>query len=362
MKKLGYTLIFVVAFFGHAVLVHAEEIRNFSTDITVNRDSTINIVERIDYDFGPVSHHGIFRDIPYRYKTTLGSQTANISDINVTDENGDTYPFTTTKVGNDVEIRIGGANATITGEHIYVLHYVVNRALGYFQNYDEIYWNATGNRWNVTIDLATATVHLPSDIQPTQSSCYVGSLGSNESCSSVPAPDGLSFSVGRQLLPNEGLTVAVGFPKGVVSKPSVLENILNFVKDNIFVFLPVVVFIIMLTLWWKKGRDPKGSGVIVAEYDAPENLSPIEIASILSVSLPDYAISSEMIYLATKGYLKITKVKTEGVIFSKYDYEITLLKEYTDLEKFDTTLLQGLFATGNTVKLSSLKNIFLNKI
>jgi hypothetical protein len=41
--------------------------------------------------------------------------------------------------------RIGDPDKVITGEHRYVLTYDVLNAISFFKEFDEVYWNATGN-------------------------------------------------------------------------------------------------------------------------------------------------------------------------------------------------------------------------
>ena len=47
-----------------ATLVHAEQIRDYRTSLVAGADGSLLVEERIDYDFGELKRHGIFRDIP----------------------------------------------------------------------------------------------------------------------------------------------------------------------------------------------------------------------------------------------------------------------------------------------------------
>jgi len=136
-------------------------------------------------------------------------------------------------------------------------------------------------------------------------------------------------------------------------------------KDNWILVLPVIVFIVMFRLWWLKGRDPKGRGTIIAQYEAPDNLTPLEVGTIIDERADNKDISAEIINLAVKGYLKISKVENK-VFFKTDDYQLEKLKESNDLkEHFDKDLLSGIFKNRKKIKLSDLKNEFyktLNKI
>ena len=43
-------------------------ILRFASDITIQNDASLHIVEAIDVDFGAQQKHGIFRNIPVRYR------------------------------------------------------------------------------------------------------------------------------------------------------------------------------------------------------------------------------------------------------------------------------------------------------
>ena len=56
----------MVAGAGPAAAGFTERITNYHSDVTIEPDGTIVVHETIDYDFGVVPHHGIFRDVPVR--------------------------------------------------------------------------------------------------------------------------------------------------------------------------------------------------------------------------------------------------------------------------------------------------------
>jgi hypothetical protein len=60
--------------------------------------------------------------------------------------------------------RIGDADAVERGEHSYAIRYTTTRQLGFFDGYDELYWNVTGNGWIFPIDDAEARIRLPQNV------------------------------------------------------------------------------------------------------------------------------------------------------------------------------------------------------
>src|SRR6478672_2467382 len=83
-----------------------ETIINYVSDITVNQDSSLNVIETIQYDFGTNERHGIFRNITYKYKARGGNFKLRVSDVKVADEAGQSINFDKSTSGNDVVLKI----------------------------------------------------------------------------------------------------------------------------------------------------------------------------------------------------------------------------------------------------------------
>jgi uncharacterized membrane protein len=342
----------------------AEQIDSFYTTIRIDNNGLIKVEERIYYDFSEQEKHGIYRDMPIAYRARGGNYKLKISNINVSDDVGHPYGFEVSYPSGNARIKIGDANLTVSGKKMYVIKYDIDRAINYFDDHDELYWNATGNSWSSPIKVALAKVILPdwTGSGGITKACYRGPAGSTEQCgaSNIEDVEGKARSISfsdRDLIPGEGLTIVVGFPKNIVTRPPLWKRLQNTLSDNYIFFLPFLVLAIMLFLWRKKGRDPEGQGTIIAQYDSPDGTTPAEVGVILDETADNADISSEIIYLATKGYLKISKVETKGW-FGKTDYELEKVKEFEGLPKFEDDLLKSIFDSKAKKKLSDLKDKF----
>lgn len=358
MKKNFITL--MLALFGllfFRPVFAMEEINSFDAEIKINEDASIDVSEKIEYDFGDGQKHGMFRDIPIKYKARGGNYNLRISEISVADEKGDLYNFSTSNAGQNIRIKIGDADKYVSGVKTYVISYKIGRAMNYFEGHDELYWNVTGNDWEVPIEKASAKISLFNGSEDgIERVCYQGKYGSSASC----LISGDLFE-SQSLYPGEGLTVVFGFPKGIVQKPTAFQNFLATLLDNWILLLPVAVFFLMLYFWWKRGKDPKGRGTIIAQYDAPDEIKPIEVGTVIDNSSDNKDISAEIISLAVRGYLKITKIK-EKKFLSEANYELEKLKSEESLEDdFDVKLMNGLFGKKLKVDLSDLKDKFYKK-
>jgi len=345
--------------------IQPEIIDSFDVEVKINPDASFKVREKIQYDFGQAEKHGIFRDIPLKYQARGGNYNLRASGISVADEQGGRYNFTVSYPGDNLEIKIGDADKYVTGKKIYVINYAIKRAINYFETQDEFYWNATGNKWPAAIKKTALKVSLPQAVagENLKSACFIGAFGSAEECPHHLADSAAVFSAGRELAPGEGMTVVFGFPKGVVREPSAGEKFWETLKDNGILFFPLLVLFFMLGLWRKKGRDPRGRGTIIAQFDAPDNLAPLEVGTVVDEKADKKDISAEIIYLAVKGYLKIKKTENKILFIATTDYILEKLKKADDLENdFDKKLMAALFGDKNSVPLSDLKNVFYKSL
>ncbi len=341
--------------------VLAEQIDSYHTKIYINKDSSIKVIEEIDYDFGEIERHGIYRDIIYKYKARGGTFKLGLSDINVTDEYGNDYEFSESKSGEYYKIKIGDPDSYVTGKKRYNIEYTVKKAINYFNTHDELYWNAIGTEWDLPILNTKATIYLPQEIssEKLKIDCFIGVSGSTETCQNISyttSTDNLVSSVvfdENTLNSNQGLTVVVGLPKDIIYQPSLLEIIWGTIKDNIILGLPIIVFLYMFFSWYTKGRDPKGREIIITEFDVPDNLTPAEVGVIVDEKVNDSDISAEIIDLAVKGYLKIQYFDEDK------DHELIKIKDGEDIQSAPTKyLFDQLFKKRDTVKLSKLEDKF----
>lgn len=339
-----------------------EKITNFDAVIKMRSNSEIEVSERIEYDFGTDKRHGIFREIPIRYQARGGNYRLRLSNISVADESGIPYQFEISSSRGKKKIKIGDADALVSGKKTYVISYTVGRAINYFDTYDELYWNITGNDWQVVIDRASAVVMFPKNINSGElrTDCFSGILGSTARCASkgtvLPSKDGAEglFFSQTVLDVKEGMTVVIGVPKGIMQKPSLLKEFLMTLQDNWAMGIPFIVLGVLSYFWYAKGRDPRGRGAIIAQFDAPDNLTPAEVGTILDEHAQTKDISAQIIDLAVRGYLKISRIEEKGILWNSTDYLLEKLQNEETLgNEFEKRLMENLFA-GNLEKISAI--------
>lgn len=345
-------------------------INKFHSDITVSEDSSFIVRERIEVYFHR-PRHGIYREIPFRYHDELGrSIITPLSVISVTDSSGRKWKYQVTRKGNIIDIRIGDPKKYVDAEQSYVITYSVNDAVLFFDDHDELYWNVTGNYWKAGIKEASANISLTSKNKSKDlwASCYTGVIGSGEKqCGFQTSDNNGEFFTKKSLRTGEGFTIAFGWDKGLVSPPSSWNRFfwtINLRENWVFVF-PVISLAFMINLWYTRGRDPNIREAVVVTYEPPKHnnihLSPAEVGCLVDEKMDPRDITSSLVGLSVKGYIKIEETKEERLIFDKTDYYLSKIKEPDDsLSAFETILMSKLFTdrVHPGILVSEMKNSF----
>lgn len=341
---------------------YKEKITDFQSSLSLNEDGTSVIVEKIFYDFGANYKHGIYRNLPTKYHGRKGSPYLGLNVISVTDENDADYNFTTSRSGNGISIKIGDEGSLVTKQKVYVIKYMYSKSINSMDDRDELSWNAFGDGWTVPVDKATASIELPAgfDKKILGVNCYSGYYGSKGKCTQSNENE-LLFSQ-NAIQPGNSMTVVTDFQKNTFPPPSALE--IFFWEKPWYYALPFISFGILFAIWFKKGRDAKGKGNVIVEFDAPKGITPLEAGTIIDNKVDKKDISAEIIYIATKGFIKIRRIENKRSltnIFQKDDFELIKLKGKEQEENtIDRLLLDGIFGKGNKVKLSKpRKDLFI---
>ncbi len=387
---LGLMLALAVAGARPALADEGWVINSFEARIEVAPDGALQISETVSANFGGLSKHGIFRDIPVVYD--VGDKLNRVYDLDVrsvTDGGGRSLQHEVSREGSYLRIKIGDPNVTVSGAQTYRITYSVRHALNGFADHDELYWNVNG-QWPVETQRTLATVTLPGDgVQ--QVTCYQGTQGSGESCRFESTARSANFNSTRPLPEGQQLTVVVAMAKGLVPEPQPklerqAREITEFFEASPATvgggLLVLAVSLGLLAyLWWRFGRDRRyttiyyltdnpneetrplfASDPIVIEYEPPENLRPGQLGLILDESADTLDVTATTIDLAVRGYLSIREVNHGGILgglFAKRDWELARTdKNEAGLLSYERTVLQGLFASGSPVMLSQLKNKF----
>jgi uncharacterized membrane protein YgcG len=329
----------------------SERIRHFRSYIVVHPDATMTVTETITVQSaGWEIKRGIIRDFPTTYRDRLGNTVKVGFQVQEVLRDGRPESFHTEPVGNGVKIYIGKKDVFLQpGIYTYTITYQTNQQLGFFQDFDELYWNVTGNGWTFPIDAAAAVIELPSGARILQHTGYTGPQGDRgKDFVAKPGDHGIIFETTRGLGPREGLTVAVAWPKGVVQMPSIQEKMGYFLRDNLSAGIGLLWLLILggfyVVAWLRVGRDPI-KGTIIPLFTPPKDMTPPAVRFLTHMGFDNKAFAAAVVDMGVKGYLQIKE--DDG------DYTLSRKSPATSLPTAEARVADKLFAGGSTLKLES---------
>lgn len=322
MKKLACTVLMLMAALmllspvDRAGAAQAERILSFDSIVNVQADSTMTVQETIHFVSAGISIQlGLYRDFPTTY-TNPGRAPVRVS-FRVTGltRDGSTEPWHSVREMNGVRVYFGSSSVDLEpGEHTYVFTYTTDRQLGFFADHDELFWNVTGNGWEYPIEHAGCTVILPGTAwqQITGLTAYTGPQGSTGTAYAVSRDTSGNpvFTTTAPLAQFEGLSVVVGWPKGVVIPPSSLQTMRWWLRDNrafgIAALATLGLLLYYVLTWLRVGRDPR-PGTIIPQFGPPEGLSPAAIRYLRVMGPDTKGLAAAITGLGVKGALVISQ-------------------------------------------------------
>ncbi len=368
MKKLVFALL-TLSFIGILALpalVSADAtnftVTNFSADETLSRadpQGELRIRERINVTFADFNH-GLLRAIPASYKHHSLQLVVN----SISSDSAAPIQYTTYDSGGNTVLKIGNPKRVITGAQQYTIDYTLHNVISFYKDHDELYWDANGDQWDQVFDHVSVTLHLPPELrQQREAVCFTGSYGSTASdCTITTSANSVQAATTKPLDSRQGLSYVAGFDTGYFQPAKWYDSIGEHSRQIVEVLIPAgLIGGGSLLYWWRRGRDPRGSGVIIPRYDAPDGLKPVAVGALADFKVDNRDITATIIDLAIHGYFKIIETKhAKRLRKDTLTYILQLQKDdYSQLTAEEVKLMKALFPgakTGTTIGIATLKN------
>jgi uncharacterized membrane protein YgcG len=337
-----------------------ERILSFLSDVTVRKDGDLDVAETIRIrSMGDVFRHGLLREFPTRYEKN--GRTVRVGfDVASVERDGHKEPYSSGSMDNGVQLKIGDADRLLTpGEHSYTIRYRTTHQLGFFGDYDELYWNATGTGWRVPIDMAEARVRLPAAAAFGQRAVYTGSEGSTEHDAAVAEerPGDILFRTTAPLGSYEGLTVAVAWPKGVVDAPRPPTAAQQWLAEKGPLAAAGLALLALCGFyfhaWRKAGRGPL-PGTVVPLFSPPEGMSAAALRYVRRMGYDNRAFAAAIVDSGVHGKLRL--VEEKGGFFSRGKTRIDKTADGADMAPPERAMLRKLFSSGDSIKMDNEKH------
>lgn len=328
-------------------------IEYYDINMVVNENNTFDITETIRVNFTS-PRHGIYRKIPLTNKIqrldgTTSKNRAKVTNISVSDI------FDTYNEGGDKVIKIGNEYRTLTGQHSYTIKYTYDIGKDPLKDADELYFNLIGSGWDTSINDVTFRITMPKDFDETLLGFSRGYGSSVDSSNISYTVDGniITGSLDKSLSYSEALTVRLTLPEGYFVGARSNLDFFSIFRMLLSILLVVVAYII----WRKHGKDE--SPVETVEFYPPEGLNSAEVGYLYKGAIEQKDVTSLLIYLANKGYLKIEEYKEKTALLIKSKkFKIIKLKDYDGNNEDEKMFLEDLFDSKDEVTKEDLYNKF----
>lgn len=313
-------------------------IDSYDVHLVLKENNEMEITEKITAFFH-MERHGIYRTIPLKNQVrrldgTVTNNRARVSDLSVSEN------YDSEMEGDNLRVQIGDAGEYVKGEHNYEIRYTYKLGKDPLDGKDEFYFNLIGTGWTTAIGNVTFTIEMP---KPFDAEKLGFSAGWERSASS----EGIHWNVDGQTISGnydgileagQGLTVRVELPEDYF----VNAGFENRLRDWILLSVPVLCLIISFLLWLKYGKDD--IVVETVEFYPPDGINSLDAAYLYKGAVTGKDVTSLLIYLAGKGYLRIEETEEKGVFKKKKSFRIVLLRDYDGNDPNEETFMKGLFS------------------
>ena len=305
-----------------------ERFIRYHTDIVIETDGTIVVTDNIKLYAGGIEiKRGIIREIPLYRRDAKGKNIKiDIKVLSVTC-NGEKTKYNVTNRNRFLEVATGDNTFLEHGVYEYAITYSSRGHIGFFDGYDELYWNVTGFN-DFVIEQASATITLPEGATAISADAYTGIKGATEKDFLVDDHGAeQTFTATRLFQPLEGMTIAVGFTPDIIQRPpppTELEQFWEDKKHHIcgLVILTLFGFYFLIT-FLATGMKPD-KPVVIPTFTPPYDWSPATVNYLVKKRYNNKAFSASLVEMAVKGavgidcdpegaYTIVNKHKTEGL-------------------------------------------------
>ena len=367
MRNLFIILLFAIAF---PATIFSQEDRFYThhSDIVVDTSGVINVTEKMRiYAKGDLFKRGITRSLPTTRTDRDGNRIKMSYSILDVYKDGEKEPYFIENEGEFMVLYVGSKDKMLSpGYYDYKIVYETAGQIGFFEGFDELGWNVNGES-DRPVDLVSCEVHLPNNAKILSHRCYTGILGATDTtnCTSESESNGVFRASASNLKPNEMLTIYVGFEKGIVHQPVVkqttLSRFLSWLDRMGLMFMSWIIIVPMffyyVATWFKHGKDlPKP--IAIPQFTPPNDMSPASVGMIYDEGFDFGLISTSIINLAVKGFLRIEEVDRKGIFALRAkNYKLVKLKEVeTSLPSEEAIVMKDLFAESNEITLGEKYN------
>lgn len=303
------------------ILAPAEEhIAYMLTTITIEPTGLLRVTE----EFVFVSNNegfpeGFFRILPkYAYSLNGIKRRLDLSLESVT-VNGTQYPYKITEIGNFLHIEPKKPLDLPTGIYTYRFNYLIDRAVWFYDEFDELYWDITGRTIQNVIGSANAVIILPTGKNFMEQNAFVTTKeGANLERVTITtlAENSLGFADTEALAVGNDIHLLVRMEKGIIVAPDFAKKYLWFIHDYGAVFFALLALAAILVSYkissTQLRHNQDKTRVLLKKTPA--------LYRLINQNIFDkHSFGAEILNLCAKNILELRTKANSAVLFKKTD-------------------------------------------
>lgn len=285
---------------------------------------------------------GFFRILPkYTYSRNNNKRRIDLT-LNSVTINDEEVPYKVTEIGNYLYIEPQKPLDLPTGVYTYRFNYYIDRAIWFYDNFDELYWGLTARTLPNVVGSANAVAILPASDQflaqnaivSTRNGIYPERITITNLEKNV-----LAFADTEALGSGDEIHLFLTLEKGTLLAPDLLTRYLWLIQDHgavLFALFALLAILLSYRISLKQIRQNQDKTNAVIKK-TPSNFRLINAGVYDSRSL-----LAEILNLVNKNVITLEDINGEPSLIKKTD-------NLTKLSKIEQQLVKKLFPTTETV-------------
>ena len=346
-----------------------EKITNFDVDFKVNKNGSVDVIERISYVTDEYGKRGIYRNIPYKYDNASVIKFENkigIYNFKATYLNGTPTGLYSQNEDNVMYNRLGKEDIFLkpNEEYTYIISYTMYNLIRTSGNVKQIYINAIGNYWEIPIEKYRVKISgINGDIK-----VYTGNIGETNNEYLLDKSNGeYVITSTKNISLGEGMSFIINSTNFVYSSIDMWYNrIMTYpVILLLLILIPISLFFSILRFIYGIKHNKLKS--IVVEY-MPPNISPLIAKKLMNKNKNKYSMIV-LFQLIQKGIIKFREknpkhnneeyVREVGKPVEKREKQF---KDYVEKEYYlDMNLIENVNLEVSDYEKVAIKNLILVK-
>lgn len=282
--------------------------------------------------------HGFFRILPkYSYSRNGERRRLDFTLRSVT-VNGEEYPYKVTEIGNHLHIEPKTPLDLPTGIYTYRFSYIIDRAVWFYDDFDELYWDITAKTLKNVVGSANAAVILPTGktflSQNAIASTKEGLKPSRVTITSL-TDSSLGFADTEALAVGDDIHLFITLEKGTLLAPDFNKKYLWFIHDfGAELFALLALFAIFASYKVSLAQIRRNQDKTKAKIKKTP-----AIFRLINKNIYDKtSLGAEILNLCAKNILELNQKNNETLLIKKTD---NLKKLAKPEQKLVNTLFPG---------------------